>query len=59
MIQKLLTCYAEIQTKHGCLMKALCVPSLGAPGHVTKIFQAENRQKGEEFESIYLGKNRY
>ena len=42
------------------LMNALCEASLGGPGHVTKILQAENGQKVDEFESIYhLGKYRY
>ena len=26
-------------------MNALCKPSLGAPGHVTKVLKVENRQK--------------
>ena len=29
---------------------------LGAPGHVTKILQAEYRQKANDLEPIYLGK---
>ena len=37
-------------------MKAKCAPSLGAPGYVTGILQAENKQKVDEFEPIYLGK---
>ena len=41
------------------LINALCKPSLGAPGHVTKILQAENGQKVDEFETIYLGNYRY
>ena len=36
-------------------MSALCKPSLGAPGYVTKILQAENGQRVDEFELIYLG----
>ena len=36
-------------------MNALCKPSLGAPSHVTKILQAKNGQKVDEFELIYLG----
>ena len=36
-------------------MNALCKPSLGAPGHVTKILQIENGQKVEEFNPINLG----
>ena len=31
--------------------------SLGAPGHVTGILWAENPQKVDEFEPIYLGKD--
>ena len=34
------------------LMNALCKPSLGVPGHVTKILLAENGQKVDEFEPI-------
>ena len=33
----------------------LCQPSLGAPGHANKILQAENGQKVDDFEPIYLG----
>ena len=40
-------------------MNALCKPCLGAPGHVTKILQAESQQKVEDFEPIYLGNYRY
>ena len=40
-------------------MNALCKSSLGAPGYVTKIVQAENGQKVDEFELIYLGNYRY
>ena len=36
-------------------MIALCKPSLGAPGHVTKILLAKSRQKVDGFEPIYLG----
>ena len=35
-------------------MNALCKPSLGAPGHVTKIFHAENGQKVDKVEPIYF-----
>ena len=31
------------------------IPSLRAPGHVTEIYKAENRQKVENFEVVYLG----
>ena len=34
---------------------ALCKLSLGATGHATKILQAENIRKVDEFEPIYLG----
>ena len=37
----------------------LCKPSWAAPGHVTKILQAESGQKVDELEPIYLGKYRY
>ena len=40
-------------------MSALCKPSLGAPSHVTKMLQAENELKVDEFEPIYLGNYRY
>ena len=41
-------------------MNALCKPSLGALGHVTKILQAENfTGQKVEFEPIYLGHYRY
>ena len=41
------------------LMNALCKPSLGASGLVNKILQAENGQKVDEFEPIYLGNYQY
>ena len=37
-------------------MKALCVPSLEAPGHMTGTLQAENRLTADKFEPVYLGK---
>ena len=40
------------------LRNAFCKPSLGAPGLVTKILQAENGQKVDEFEPIYLSNYR-
>ena len=36
------------------LMNALYIPSLELPGHVTKILQAQNGQKVDEFEPIYF-----
>ena len=36
------------------LINVLCKSSLGAPGLVTKILQAENGQKVDELEPIYL-----
>ena len=33
-------------------MNGLRKPSLGAPGHVTKMLQAKNGQKVDEFEPI-------
>ena len=41
------------------LINALCKPSLGVPGHVTKILQAKSGQKVDNFEPIYLGNYRY
>ena len=38
------------------LINGLCKPSLEAPGHVTKVLQAENGQKVDDFEPIRLGK---
>ena len=35
------------------LMNALCKPSMGAPGYLTKILQAKNWLKVDEFEPIY------
>ena len=35
-------------------MNAFCKSSLGVPDHVIKILQAENGQKVDEFELIYL-----
>ena len=35
------------------LINALCRPSFGAPGYVTKILQAKNEQKVDDFELIY------
>ena len=40
------------------IIKGLCKPSLGAPGHVTKMLQAENEQKMDEFKQIYRDKYR-
>ena len=40
-------------------INSLCKPTLEAPGHVTKILQAENLQKIDEFEPIFLGNDRY
>ena len=37
----------------------LCKPSLGAPIYVTKVLQAKNGQKVENFEPIYLDKYRF
>ena len=37
------------------LMIAFWKSSLGVPIYVTKILQAENGQKVDEFEPIYLG----
>ena len=37
-------------------VKSVCVPSLRAPNHVTKISEAENGQKVVNFEVVYLGK---
>ena len=36
------------------LINALCKPSLGAPGHVTKILLATSGQKVDKFDPIYL-----
>ena len=36
------------------LISALCKQSLGVPDHVTKILSAQNEQKLDEFEPIYL-----
>ena len=41
------------------LMNALCKPNLGVPRRATKILQAENRQKVNDFEAIYLGNYRF
>ena len=38
------------------LKNSLCKPSLGALGHVTKMLQAENGQKVDDFEPIYFVK---
>ena len=40
-------------------MNVLCKPSLGAPGHVTKMLRAENGQKVDDFEPIDRGKYQY
>ena len=40
-------------------MSAFYKPSLGVPGHVTKILQAKNGQKVNRFEQIYLDNYRY
>ena len=34
-------------------------PSLGAPGHVSKVLPAGNNQNVDEFESIYLCNYQY
>ena len=41
------------------IINNFCKPSLGAPGHVTKMLQAENGQKVDEFETIHLHKYRF
>ena len=41
------------------LIIALCKPSFGTPGHVTRMLQAENWQKVDDLEPIYLGKYRF
>ena len=40
-------------------MNVSCKASFGAPGLVAKMLQAENGQKVYEFETIYLGNDRY
>ena len=40
-------------------ISGLCKPSLGAPGHVTTMLQAENGQKVDDFELIYLRNYRF
>ena len=37
-------------------VESVCVPSLRAPSHVTKISEAENGQKVVNFKVVYLGK---
>ena len=37
-------------------VKSVCVPSLRAPSHVTKISEVENGQKAVNFKVVYLGK---
>ena len=39
--------------------RGFCVPSLEVPGHVTGILQAENRQKVDKFELVYLSNYPY
>ena len=41
------------------IINGSCKPSLGATGSVTKMLQAGNEQKVDEFEPIYLGKYRF
>ena len=41
------------------IINASCKPSLGALGHVTKMLQAENEQKVDNLELIYLGKHQF
>ena len=41
------------------LINGLCKPRLGAPSHVTKMLLAENEQKVDEIEPIYLGKKQF
>ena len=41
------------------LINALRKPSLGAPGHVTKILQAKSGKEVDDFEPIYLGNYHY
>ena len=52
-------CKAKVWGTMWVLINALCKPSLRAPGHVTKMLHAENGQKVDEFELIYLGNYRY
>ena len=41
------------------IINGLYKPSLGAPSDVTKMLLAENGQKVDNFEPIYLGKYRF
>ena len=41
------------------LINGLCKPSLGAPGNETKMLQAENEQKVDDFDTMNLGNYRY
>ena len=41
------------------LIDDLCNLILEAPSYVTKILQAKNGQKVDEFEPMYFGNNRY
>ena len=53
----------DVQSWNFCamwvLINALCKPSLGVPGQLTKILLAENGQKVNEFEPIHLRNYRY
>ena len=41
------------------LINALCKPSSGAPGSVTKMLHTKKGQKLDNFEPVYLGKYRF
>ena len=52
---------AQIWTQHGTWvqMKALCISILGAPHNVTAILEADNQQKLNKIEPLYLNKYKY
>ena len=39
--------------------EGLCVPTLGAPGHVTSSLEHDKRLKVHKFETIFFGNYQY
>ena len=57
--QKLLGVHGLNSHAMWVIINGLCKPSLGKPGLVTKMLQAEKGQKVDDFELKYLGNYRF
>ena len=62
LFKNLMICLQAAQLKFytmWVIISGSCKPSLRAPGHMTKLLQAENMLKVCDFEPIYIGKYRF